>query len=211
MAESSAARIPVLAAVCFLSGLAGNVLASMARPPASGEPGLVVRPAAALDADARSSELLEEIRALRRELEREPAARVPVEVPSAGAVEGAEGNLLLEEVRALIASFEQGAGAQRALISAAQLVQRQPTGSAERLLDQLGEIQTYEQKQSAADALLDRHLFWTVRDLLEHYGKPERVVGGEGGMQLRYLAGSEETRLRFWLVDGLVVHADIDG
>jgi len=210
MAELSAARFAFLAGTCFLSGAVGTVLASTIRGPRVLEQVPVGMPASP-ERGGATAEILEEIRALRRELEREPAVRVPVDVPTAGVGEGTEGKQVLEKVQALIASFEQGAGALGAPVSAAQLVQRPPVQGAEGLLSQLDETRGFEQLQAAEASLLDRHLFWTLRDLLEHYGKPQRVSGGDGGILLRYAAGNPSMSFRFWLVDGLVVQAGIDG
>jgi len=198
---------------CFLGGAAGSFLYGAAGPQVQSEPiGALALPPARTPQDM--DELLGELRALRADLARIPEARSRVEAERGGEFESSREAELVEQLRALIAGAQAPGGLTRP--TEAEAVQRPVVNGVAGLRATVGALSgdsglLVQQMGAAERRLLDGHLLWTLRDVIEHYGKPAEVQGGESGIFLRYAYGDPSMAFRFTLVDGFVTHVGIEG
>jgi hypothetical protein len=206
-------QVALLTVACFAGGAAGSFLCSAISPGPTSEPsGSVASPQ--VRAPDTDEQILRELRALGDELARMRDARSRVEPAADERTELSRETLLLQQIRALIEEARAPGGPSRP--SEAEAVQRRVGNALASLRATVGTLPVdsgllVKHLDAAQRTLSDGHLLWSLRDVLEHYGKPEQVAGGAGEIYLHYVQGDPPMQFRFRFVDGFVIDASIEG
>ncbi len=199
MAALSSAQISLLAVVCFLSGAAGNFAVSMLGAPKASDPMPVARQAEPAS-DSQTPELLQEIRALRQELARDPNHRQLVDPKLQSVPEPGPEDASLRERLTAIESRLATSG-----VALDQAARRPPLRSIAYLARIVANWEVDLESGRAAERRLDEeHQLWTTSQVIEQYGMPSAIKGESGELQFVYLLPDDKWMITFCFASGVV-------
>jgi len=149
--------------------------------------------------------LIHEVRDLRKALEERRPIMVPSESASSRVPAEKANESIVKRLEALAAALETR-GPTTDLEPLSEIVKRPPVQGASALFRDLAGHDFEDFDWTAGEKRLEeRHLFWSMRELLRQYGPPTEVTTHEGGLRLVYRNDDASLRVIFTIDSGVVV------